>query len=80
MTTSTKIFDISQRLFNIGQESPTRELKALSDAATDLGKSWSGSWFGYHSRVYYKNLVPIPVGAYFSMTDGLNDMYWPIQI
>jgi predicted nucleotide-binding protein len=71
MTTSTKILDLAHRLAKIGQESPTKELKALSDAATNLGKAWSGSWFGYHSRVYYENLVPVPTGAYFSMADGL---------
>ena len=24
----------------------------FNEAAEDAGKAWSGSWFGYHSRVY----------------------------
>jgi predicted nucleotide-binding protein len=41
-------------------------LDRLQDAATKVGKAWSGSWFGYHSRVYYKDFQPPPAGAMFS--------------
>ena len=47
------------------------ELDALEKAATIIGKSWSGSWFGYHSKVYYVNFQPPPPGAVFSQEWGL---------
>lgn len=39
----------------------------------EVGKAWSGSWLGYHSRVYYENLVEPPPGARFSQEWGLMD-------
>lgn len=52
----------------------TVPLKKLEDSATQIGKAWSGSWFGYHSRVYYKNLQPPPPGAHFSSEWGLDSV------
>ncbi len=49
-------------------------LKALSEAANKAKRSFSGSWLGYHSRVYYDGLLPAPAGANFSQEWGLNDM------
>lgn len=49
-------------------------LKSLGDAASAVGKSFSGSWLGYHSRVYYDGLEPPPAGANFSQEWGLKDM------
>lgn len=49
-------------------------LKALTDAATEVHKSWSGSNLGYHALVYYENLDPRPPGAQFSAEWGLMDM------
>lgn len=46
-------------------------LKHLEDRAKIIGKAWSGSWFGYHSRVYYANLAEPPPGAHFSLEWGL---------
>lgn len=55
----------------------TVPLDRLTKAAEGIAKSWSGSWFGYHSRVYYKDLLPVPPGARFSMEWGLrNDHYF----
>lgn len=45
-------------------------LAALEDAASQVGRSWSGSWLGYHSRVYYKGLRPPPPGAHFCVEWG----------
>ena len=50
----------------------TVPLTRLENSATQIGKAWSGSWYGYHSRVYYKNLQPPPPGAHFSSEWGLN--------
>jgi len=43
----------------------------LEEASSQVGKSWSGSWLGYHSRVYYRDLQPPPPGAHFSQEWGL---------
>jgi predicted nucleotide-binding protein len=46
-------------------------IKTLETAVNDAGKAWSGSWLGYHSRVYYKGLQPPPPGAHFDPASGL---------
>jgi len=38
----------------------------IETAAGMIAKAWSGSSFGYHSRVYYEGLAPPPPGAHFS--------------
>lgn len=43
----------------------------LEDAAVKIGRAFSGSWQGYHSRVYYNGLQPPPPGANFSQEWGL---------
>lgn len=50
-------------------------LAALEDAAHAVGRSFSGSWQGYHSRVYYADFSPPPPGAHFSQEWGLMDTY-----
>ena len=47
-------------------------IKVLQKAVDEAGKSWSGSWLGYHSRIYYDRLKPVPPGARFSREDGLS--------
>lgn len=53
----------------------SESIKILQEAANQAGKSWSGSWLGYHSRVYYDELKPVPPGARFSQAWGLSDPY-----
>ena len=48
-------------------------LGRLDDAANEIGRSFSGSWLGYHANVYYKGLQPPPPGAHFSRVSGLRD-------
>ncbi|MCD7059127.1 TIR domain-containing protein [Pelagibacterium xiamenense] len=50
-------------------------LEALQAVANKVQKSFSGSWLGYHSRVYYANLVPAPPGANFSQEWGLKELF-----
>ncbi|MBE9242942.1 hypothetical protein [Synechocystis salina] len=50
-------------------------IKVLQEAANEAGKAWSGSWLGYHSRIYYNQLKPVPPGARFSQEWGLSDRY-----
>ena len=39
-------------------------------AAEEIGRSWSGSYLGYHADVYYKDLIPPPPGTHFSQEWG----------
>ena len=52
-------------------------LSAIENAANQVNRSFSGSWLGYHSRVYYDGLVPAPPGAHFSPERGLQRMAVP---
>lgn len=46
-------------------------VQRLKSSATDVGKSWSGSWLGYQSRIYYDGFQVPPPGARFSQDWGL---------
>lgn len=69
---SADLFKIANTLEEY-TEYQSEEVDALTEAATSIGKSWSGSWFGYHSRVYYENFEAPPPGAVFSQEWGLMD-------
>lgn len=56
------------------QSEHSETLKALTEPAKEIHKSWSGSNLGYHALVYYENLKPRPPGAQFSAEWGLRDM------
>jgi hypothetical protein len=56
-------------------EAFTEPTDALEEAAEQVGKSFSGSWLGYHACVYYADLKPPPPGANFSPEWGLNDTF-----
>lgn len=43
-----------------------QSIEVLQEAVNEASKSWSGSWLGYHSRIYYDQLKPVPPGARFS--------------
>lgn len=58
----------------INEAAITTPLKRLVEAADQVGLSFSGSWLGYHSRVYYAGLAPRPPGANFSQEWGLKDL------
>lgn len=46
-------------------------LKRVAEVADRIGGSHSGSWMGYHSRVYYEDFIDPPAGADFSVEWGL---------
>lgn len=75
MDEELKLFEIADKLDELAKNCPNEELSKLSDAAEQAGKSWSGSWLGYQSRIYYKNLQTIPPGARFSKEYGTMEMY-----
>jgi len=52
------------------------ELEALRAAAESVGKAWSGSNLGHHSRVYYRDYVAPPPYAAFNSQWGLENA-WP---
>ncbi len=71
-----EIADRMDGLVERGRQLDVQEpLGVLEDAAKEVGKSWSGSWLGYHANVYYEDLRPRPPGAHFSQESGLRDEY-----
>lgn len=79
MNETEDLFALAGRAQDIAKtaESPYfKEILAnLERAAKELGKSWSGSWLGYHSRVYYENFQAPPPGARFSQEWGMGEAY-----
>jgi hypothetical protein len=51
------------------------DLKALEKAADTIGKSWSGSWLGYHATVYYEGFRSPPAWAHFSPEWGFTGTF-----
>lgn len=72
-----ELFKIAKKLYDaaaIGDaEDVTQPLTNLEKATKQVERAFSGSWLGYHSRVYYEGLVPAPPGANFSQEWGLMD-------
>ena len=65
--------DIGKQADNFGTIS--KAIEKLSASAQEIGKSWSGSCLGYHSRVYYRDFKrPLP-GDRFSQEWGLMQVY-----
>ncbi|UWI56810.1 hypothetical protein [Xanthomonas oryzae] len=50
-------------------------LRAMDLAVSNVSRSFSGSWLGYHSRVYYQDFQTPPPGAHFSQEWGLKDTF-----
>lgn len=69
---SSELFKIASTLDPF-VEYKSDEADALIESAAKIAKSWSGSWLGYHSRVYYENFETPPAGAVFSQEWGLMD-------
>jgi predicted nucleotide-binding protein len=67
---TTESLALSQQLNNNDFCSIVEEITVKVELAS---KAWSGSWLGYHSRVYYQDLQPIPPGARFDLSSGLQE-------
>ena len=77
MASHDELFDLADKLRTAAEsgnvDDVTRPLIALEEAASAVRKSFSGSWQGYHSRVYYADFKTPPPGARFSQEWGLMD-------
>lgn len=72
MLISRKLFQIAS---DLGKYDDWRssDVDGLIEAANKIGRAWSGSWLGYHSRVYYADFEVPPPGAAFSQEWGRQD-------
>lgn len=79
MTPHEELFAIAEKLKKaasaVDGDDVAKPLDALENAAKAVGRSFSGSWQGYHSRVYYANFSAPPPGDHFSQEWGLMDTY-----
>jgi predicted nucleotide-binding protein len=77
LTPYEELFALVEKLKKAARASESEDVaKPISDleeAAQKIGRSFSGSWQGYHSRVYYARFSPPPPGAHFSQEWGLMD-------
>ena len=78
MTPFDELFALAHRLEEASRAAALDEanagLRGLDEVVSLAARAFSGSWLGYHARVYYKDLQSPPAGAHFSQEWGLNDM------
>ena len=78
MTAYDELFELAEKLRKAAESGKAngviKPLTALDEAALEVRKAFSGSWQGYHSRVYYADFKSPPPGAHFSQEWGLMDM------
>ena len=78
-TISDELFGIAERLDEVAERGKAPEIeepvRAVEAAADEIAKAWGGSWFGYQSRVYYRDLKPAPPGAHFDKQWGFQDAF-----
>jgi len=79
LTPHEELFALAEKLKNAAggadSEEVAKPIGALEEAAQKIGRSFSGSWQGYHARVYYAGFSPPPPGAHFSQEWGLMDTF-----
>ncbi|WP_030540263.1 TIR domain-containing protein [Sphingobium sp. DC-2] len=79
MTPHDELFGIAERLEASAKSAVLEAMQPhfakLEEVSSTAGRAFSGSWLGYHARVYYKDLEPAPPGAHFSQEWGLRDSY-----
>jgi len=75
MVSHEELFKLAEELKKAADraidEDVEKPVTELEEAAREVGRSFSGSWQGYHSRVYYTGFSPPPAGAHFSQEWGL---------
>jgi len=74
VTSHEELFELAERLKKAAARAADvdveKPLSEIEKAASAVGRSFSGSWQGYHSRVYYAGFSPPPAGAHFSQEWG----------
>ncbi|EGG4027033.1 hypothetical protein FOI26_22870, partial [Salmonella enterica] len=73
MSISFELQKIAEKLSPFEDEE-NEGLDELTGVIEDVSKSFSGSWLGYHSCVYYRGFNRPPAGAVFSPEWGLMDV------
>lgn len=75
---ASELLDLADQLDRAKAAHDQRDLahqaEKLRTVANETARSWSGSYLGYQSRVYYKGFHPVPPGARFSQEFGLMRM------
>lgn len=61
--------------YQASAESNLRAPDAIRRVADSISKSFSGSWLGYHSKVYYRNFDSPPPGHHFSREWGMKEFF-----
>jgi hypothetical protein len=76
MTAFEELFGLAKQLEAAAATANTEDieqpLKALQGAANQVALAFSGSWLGYHSRVYYEAFATPPPGKHFSQEWGFH--------
>ncbi|WP_299752068.1 TIR domain-containing protein [uncultured Tateyamaria sp.] len=76
---SDELFELARELEKISNKFVGSEVEAtlasILAVADQVGRSWSGSWLGYHANIYYCDLTVPPPGAHFSSEWGLKELY-----
>jgi predicted nucleotide-binding protein len=79
LTPHEELFSLAEKLKKAASGADSddiaKPLDALETAAHRVSRSFSGSWQGYHSRVYYENFATPPPGAHFSQEWGLKETF-----
>jgi hypothetical protein len=79
MQSHDELSALARKLSSLAEDADKPEfeapLKALDEAAKTVEKAFSGSWLGYHSRVYFYGFQSPRPGAHFSQEWGLMDDY-----
>lgn len=80
MTSSaTELLEAQEELESVAKSLSTKEITAPLDAlekhAKEVGRSWSGSWLGYQSSVYYEGFKLPPPGTHFSSEWGFDSLF-----
>lgn len=72
-----ELYSLSENFESLSDipESELRKLEALIKAADEIGVSFSGSWLGYHSNVYYDGLKEPRPGDHFSQEWGFSSPF-----
>lgn len=74
MVISNELQKIADKLISY-EDVDLDKLDEFLNINDNVAKSFSGSWLGYHSRVYYKGFNRPPAGAVFSSEWGMMDAF-----